>query len=514
MDEDRKAIKFLLSNNYIVSPNSKTVFRNHSDPMALAKKFIETFSTDIKCDEFTLTKLINNTNQSSTPNYKVKIQPPISRKIPTIKKKYTINTKIDDLTDLHNYEPKFSIIQEPILSDNLVGDLNDMVGYFQNRYKKLSNILKRRADLSNFHKINEVKKEQNNISVIGMLSEKTINSENSAQLILEDPHNEKILEVIVSDPILVEQATQIMLDSVICVKGNVNQKGMFFATHIILPDIPSKPISSQNYADETVHVAFLSDIHVGSKGFLDKPMDKFIDFLNGKGENLHLQKLGKNTKYVMFSGDVVDGVGIYPGQLDELAMDSIHDQYDAFGSFLERIPEDVQMVVIPGNHDMVRSAEPQPKIPERYAPTLSKMENVHLLPNPSQVSLHGVNTLLYHCTSLPDMINNIPGMQIDKPIEVMINMLKARHLAPMWGSKTPLATEPEDHLVIDPIPDIFHGGHVHINGYGKYKGVQIVNSGTMQAQTSFQKSLNIDPTPGQVTLLNLKTRIPSQLDFM
>jgi DNA polymerase II small subunit len=112
------------------------------------------------------------------------------------------------------------------------------------------------------------------------------------------------------------------------------------------------------------------------------------------------------------------------------------------------------------------------------------------------------------------MINNIPGMQIDKPIEVMINMLKARHLAPMWGSKTPLATEPEDHLVIDPIPDIFHGGHVHINGYGKYKGVQIVNSGTMQAQTSFQKSLNIDPTPGQVTLLNLKTRIPSQLDFM
>ena len=57
----------------------------------------------------------------------------------------------------------------------------------------------------------------------------------------------------------------------------------------------------------------------------------------------------------MFSGDVLDGVGIYPGQLDELAMDSIHDQYDAFGSFLERIPEDVQMVVIPGNHDMVQS---------------------------------------------------------------------------------------------------------------------------------------------------------------
>ncbi len=94
MDEDRKAIKFLLSNNYIVSPNSKTVFRNHSDPMALAKKFIETFSTDIKCDEFTLTKLINNTNQSSTPNYKVNIQPSISQKSPQLKKNIQSTQKL------------------------------------------------------------------------------------------------------------------------------------------------------------------------------------------------------------------------------------------------------------------------------------------------------------------------------------------------------------------------------------------------------------------------------------
>ena len=78
-------------------------------------------------------------------------------------------------------------------------------------------------------------------------------------------------------------------------------------------------------------------------------MDKFIDFKWKRRKKSSPTKAGKNTKYVMFSGDVVDGVGIYPGQLDELAMDSIHDQYDAFGSFLERIPEDVQMVVIPGN---------------------------------------------------------------------------------------------------------------------------------------------------------------------
>ncbi|MFV2014469.1 MAG: DNA polymerase II small subunit, partial [Candidatus Heimdallarchaeota archaeon] len=83
--------------------------------------------------------------------------------------------------------------------------------------------------------------------------------------------------------------------------------------------------------------------------------------------------------------------------------------------------------------------------------------------------------------------------------------LRARHLAPIWGAKTPIIPEAKDHLVIERIPDVFHGGHIHINGEGHYRGVQIVNSGTMQSQTSFQKSLNIDPTPGQISLLNLQS---------
>lgn len=95
----------------------------------------------------------------------------------------------------------------------------------------------------------------------------------------------------------------------------------------------------------------------------------------------------------------------------------------------------------------------------------------------------------------------------------MKQMLRARHLAPLWGARTPIATEAKDHLVISNVPDVFHGGHIHINGEGNHRGVRIVNSGTMQDQTGFQKSLNIEPTPGIVSVLNLQTLSWNSLNF-
>jgi DNA polymerase II small subunit len=57
-------------------------------------------------------------------------------------------------------------------------------------------------------------------------------------------------------------------------------------------------------------------------------------------------------------------------------------------------------------------------------------------------------------------------------------------------------------LVIDDVPDIFHTGHVHINAYKKHKGIHMINSGTFQSQTEFQKIYNIMPTCAEVPVLN------------
>jgi hypothetical protein len=80
----------------------------------------------------------------------------------------------------------------------------------------------------------------------------------------------------------------------------------------------------------------------------------------------------------------------------------------------------------------------------------------------------------------------------------MKEMLKRRHLASMYGGKTPLAPEPRDMMVIDTVPDIFVTGHVHGAGLSHYKGVRLINASTWQSQTSFQKMHNFTPDPAKL----------------
>ena len=83
----------------------------------------------------------------------------------------------------------------------------------------------------------------------------------------------------------------------------------------------------------------------------------------------------------------------------------------------------------------------------------------------------------------------------------------------IYGRRTPIAPESEDRLFISRIPDIFQTGHTHIAGDETYKGVTLLNSGTFQYQTSYQRSMNINPTTGQTYIINLKLLQRTQVDF-
>jgi DNA polymerase II small subunit len=87
----------------------------------------------------------------------------------------------------------------------------------------------------------------------------------------------------------------------------------------------------------------------------------------------------------------------------------------------------------------------------------------------------------------------------------MVDLLKRRHLAPTYGSNL-LSPESEDHLVIEEKPDVFVSGHLHSHSNYSYKGVNVINSSTFQAQTDFQKRVGHEPDPGKVTLVNFKNR--------
>ena len=67
-------------------------------------------------------------------------------------------------------------------------------------------------------------------------------------------------------------------------------------------------------AKDDVCVAFVSDLHVGSKMFAKEEFERFIDWLNLLHGTDEQKALARKVKYLVISGDLIDGVGIYPGQ--------------------------------------------------------------------------------------------------------------------------------------------------------------------------------------------------------
>jgi DNA polymerase II small subunit len=178
------------------------------------------------------------------------------------------------------------------------------------------------------------------------------------------------------------------------------------------------------------------------------------------------------------------------------------------------VPQHLQMFMIPGNHDATRQALPQPMIPKKYAASLHGLKNLTMLGDPCLFKLNGVSILTYHGRSLDDVLATTPGLSYEKPEEAMKVLLRARHLAPIFGLRTPIAPELEDHLVIEQVPDIFHAGHVHTVGVDRYKSTLIINSGTWQAQTGYQANLGISPRPGLVPIVNLATLEVRMREFL
>ena len=119
--------------------------------------------------------------------------------------------------------------------------------------------------------------------------------------------------------------------------------------------------------------------------------------------------------------------------------------------------------------------------------------------------LHGRDFLVAHGRGIEDVVNFIPNSSHHRPAEAMLDLLKLRHLAPTFGEKVPIAPDPEDTLVIESVPDLFQAGHVHVMEYKMYNGVFLINSGTWQAQTEFQKMVNIVPTPARVPIIDVET---------
>ena len=209
----------------------------------------------------------------------------------------------------------------------------------------------------------------------------------------------------------------------------------------------------------------------------------------------------------------MDGIGIYPNQINELDVTDIKEQYRVSEMMLSELPNHVEIIILPGNHDAVRRSLPQEPISGAYAKILNENRRIRLYRNPARVQLHGVEVFISHGKALDEILSQVPGMNFQNPIEGMELLLKCRHVAPIYGNSTPIAPEKEDRLVINSLPDIFQMGHVHVYGVKKYKGTTMIASGSWQNQTPFQKRVNLTPTVGVAQVIDLQTHAVIPIDF-
>ena len=368
---------------------------------------------------------------------------------------------------------------------------------FRDRYQRLFSIVRERLDTKGSSTVSATKNlaPGKKVKVAGLLAERS-SRRGSVELRVDDPTG--TLKVVCQDS-AEKAALEAPLDSMVVIEVSRGRSGQMFTDSVVLPDVPGRrAVSSSRRA----YAVLLSDLHIGSRMFLADDFHRFLQWLNGAYGDVDVVS---RIKYVVIAGDLVDGVGVYPGQEFQLAERDPKKQYEMAAELLKQIPGHVQIVLAPGNHDAVRQALPQPAVAVDMAESLYAMDNVRWVGDPAYIKLHGVTFLVYHGKSLDDVIATTPNLAYDRPTDAMKLLLRARHLAPTYGKRTALSPELRDYMVVDQVPDVFHAGHVHSYGELSYRGTLLVNSGTWQAQTSFQSNMGLEPTPSIVPVLDLSS---------
>jgi DNA polymerase II small subunit len=403
------------------------------------------------------------------------------------------------------------------------GKLENFIAYFGDRYQRLVKLFRARKEpqeaitistaLKQNHGGRETKQtEDSKTRLIGLATSKKVTNKGSIIIELEDPTGMISSLISSKDDKLSKKGSRVLLDQVVCMEGVMRTDKTMSVRDITWADVPydNKP----NRAKDPVYAVLVSDIHYGSSKFLKEEFEQFICWLRGEGPTDEAARIAKGVRYLVIAGDLVDGLGVYPNQEEELEVKDIYEQYDQLSQYLRRIPSTIEVVAIPGNHDATRLSLPQPPIPEKYIEPIRKScSTFHMLGNPAFVRMHDVGTLIYHGKIIDNILSTLPEISSKTVTQALHELMRCRHLAPTWEPDNPITPANEDLLVIEKIPDIFHTGHIHINAVSQYRGVLTVNSGAFQSQTSYQKSMGVKPTPGIIDVVNLMTLKPAQIQF-
>lgn len=518
-EEIQRALKRIISRSNshsmdVKSIDTKDVFKSSSKPVT---KLFNDEVPSISSETIIKTSKSEDRTQS-TLTYTQLEKIPAKKKI---KAKTHESTKSNFIFKpvAKDYDFIFEILKDPTGKLHTNGKYDEFYELTLDKFNRLRKLIRRRPEVNSATNINNIFRLSNSaeISTIGFVNKIHLTKKENYLFTLEDLTG--TISVLIQnnsdnlDYIKIIERT--INDQMLFVKGTFNpgdkgRRGIIFAKSISKIDIPTD--FRPNTSPDPLSIALISDLHVGSKEFEEKLFKKFLNFINGKSNNKRLRDIAGKIKYLVINGDLVDGIGIYPNQQKDLIITDIYKQFKKASDLLSEIPDYIKIFYVSGNHEPVRNALPLPAVPKKYCEDLINL-GIKCLGNPSLIKTHSVNTLIYHGESMHDMNMLIHDLDINDPIETMKEFLICRHLAPTFGEKTQLAPINKDLLLLDKIPDIFHTGHVHINGTGKYRNVTLINSGCFQAQTDYMRSFGIRPTPGIVPIVELDTLNFFTLDF-
>ena len=522
--EISNALSYITANGYQIHPEAFRVLKNlNSNIMDIIQKVVRLKKTQNDNSNIILIEDLQNFCTINISTESDNLTAADSIKI--LHKTLTKNNEIQDLNlstqkivNKSTYNESFKIIYDSTDYIDPEEGVNGYISLFKSRFSKTLKILSSRPESKRINKISSIKRRikqkdnnnysENNLSsngntsiIAGLVMSKR-SKKNNIELAIDDLTG--IINTIALNEETIKLVSKLTLDQMVMLE--IENKGInYIIKNVISPDIPDH-IPHKGKSEE--YVVLISDLHIGSKYFKENEFVRFLNWLNSSDS-----EIVSKIKFLCIGGDLIDGVGIFPNQDKELYDNTIYLQMRHLTNLLEHIPKRIQVFVIPGNHDLGRRALPQPTIPKKDAEILYSWKNFTMLGNPSYIELNGVKILMYHGQGLDDIIATIPGLSYSNPADAMKILLKARHLSPIYGQRTPISAEKEDMMVITEIPDILHSGHVHVMDVQNYRGTLIVNSGTWQDQTPFQQTMGIMPTPGIAIAVNLSTLRPFQIDF-
>ncbi|HLC54991.1 MAG TPA: metallophosphoesterase [Candidatus Nanoarchaeia archaeon] len=402
-------------------------------------------------------------------------------------------------------------------------EVSDFINHFRGRYTSLRALLMHRSELRDgLTSINKLKakEDREEVALIGIVFEKRTTKNGHIELQIEDITGRVKVMITKDRKEAYQRAKDVSLDEVIGIRGAYG-KNVVFANRLLYPDVPAdNPLKK---GMEEVYALFISDVHVGSKKFLEKEFLQFIGWLNGKVKDAKYPVPAEKVRYLFVVGDLIDGIGVYPGQEKELVLGDVVQQYQRAAELFQMVRKDVTIIICPGQHDALRNSEPQPQLSKAYAAALHDIPNILLVGNPSYITIGktkefgGINVLMYHGASFHYFIDNIDSLRLgkarDNPRLLMKFLLQKRHLAPSHAATVYVPSLANDPMVIGQVPDIFACGDMHRSDVASYNNVTTINGSCWQAKTDFQEKTGNNPDFCKVPCVNLKTREVTVLEF-